>query len=139
MKTENWKPEVGKTAWVEFGGFREGFIREKHQTIDYFLLASGAGASDGFFGWFFAMDLYPTPEAALASIKVYDLKGEEAVITRDSSEIDLLASEGRILSPFELEFYNFCKKDPNMVAEFAMTLLHPKSAEGGESPTKEAT
>ena len=138
--TNNWKPEVGKTAWIvwastfQFCEIRQVVI-DKELGAMYFDVSSTMNG--GFYGTKHIDSIYPTIAKAQESFEVYDLEGKEVVVTRDWSEIDLLASEGRILSPFELEFYNFCKKDDSMVAKFATSLIHPKSAESGESPKEE--
>jgi hypothetical protein len=133
--TNDWKPEVGKTAWFMVNGTIK---QVKCKSLGTGVLRDCfAVMLDRVGVWVETTNLFPTVEAVLASIKVYDLKGKEVVISRAEPEIDELASEGRILSQFELEFYNFCKKDPDMIAKFSMALLQQKSAESGESPTKE--
>ena len=81
METENkdWKPEVGKTAWY-FDPNKRLLIREARITgksesnDDFYRLNHGLLQHRTL--------LYPTVEAALASIKIYDLEGKEVVITR---------------------------------------------------------
>jgi hypothetical protein len=79
METENkdWKPEVGKTAWYfdpnEKNVIREGNITDRSEVNSdhYWLLGSLVRH--------YTL-LFPSPEAALASIKIYDLEGKEVVI-----------------------------------------------------------
>jgi hypothetical protein len=81
METENkdWKPEVGKTAWYfdpnEKNVIREGNITDRSEVNSdhYWLLGSLVRH--------YTL-LFPSPEAALASIKIYDLEGKEVVIPR---------------------------------------------------------
>ena len=90
MNSENkdkWTPEVGKTAWafVTNEGVVEsldlmGIIYEKG---GYFAVMD----SDGYVFMRKDFSLFPTPEAALQSIKVYDLEGKEVVIPR--ARVDL--------------------------------------------------
>ena len=86
METENkdWKPEVGKTAW----------LASAHNVMQLEIIEEGISAPPsfrckgmGFDAFIFAYKLFPTPEAALASIKVYDLEGKEVVIPR--ARVDL--------------------------------------------------
>lgn len=92
METENkdWKPEVGKTAW--FAGFDSVYeilitdvLWEESQnpwykgTIWFHPLTSEYNAEIG------TWDIFPTSEAALASIKIYDLEGKEVVVPRARS------------------------------------------------------
>lgn len=94
METENkdWKPEVGKTAWfVGFDSVYEILITdvlwEESQnpwykgTIWFHPLTSEYNAEIG------TWDIFPTSEAALASIKIYDLEGKEVVIPRAQDKI----------------------------------------------------
>ena len=89
METENkdWKPEVGKTAWfVGLNSVYEILITdvlwEESQnpwykgTIWFHPLTSEYNAEIG------TWDIFPTSEAALASIKIYDLEGKEVLIPR---------------------------------------------------------
>ena len=78
-ESKEWKPEVGHTAWY-FDPNERQVIRAatvtgrsevnydhywlKHATVRHYTL------------------LFPTAEAALASIKVYDLEGNEVVVSR---------------------------------------------------------
>jgi len=83
METENkeWKPDVGNTAWtisqsdlvqVELG---ERFLDSRNSRC--FLLAKVRGRR--FMGGAYVEEecLFPTAEAAFASIKVYDVEGNE--------------------------------------------------------------
>ncbi len=94
METENkdWNPEVGKTAW--FAGFDSVYeilitdvLWEESQnpwykgTIWFHPLTSEYNAEIG------TWDIFPTSEAALASIKIYDLEGKEVVIPRAQDKI----------------------------------------------------
>ena len=90
MRNENkdWKPEVGKTAWL-FGNKRitlVSIVKKKRSSAwkkgsdpamvsQYTYHCQGGGVND----WFGKFGLFPTPEAALASIKVYDLQGNEVL------------------------------------------------------------
>ncbi len=83
METETgvWKPEVGGKAWFITGHkVIEGMITEAGK----FLGDSYQFEGNGLRSFIFTEFLYPTAEAALASIKVYDLDGKEVVVTRDS-------------------------------------------------------
>ena len=79
METENkdWKPEVGKHVWVV-----ENYtiLQKKVLRVDpsHCALLRGRRGDDFYEGF----KCYPTPEAALASIKIYDLEGKEVVIPR---------------------------------------------------------
>ena len=90
METENkdWKPEVGKTAWqligktlrhVEIYGI--GAMEPSNPNLAAFLRNAqgnlGATSMSAVGDY-----LFPTAEAALASIKIYDLEGKEVVIPR---------------------------------------------------------
>ena len=129
MENKDWKPEVGQVAW-----WRRDLHHKITEQIVQFVSHDkrkaflNSGNSVRF------ERLFPTPEAALASIKVYDLEGKEVVLTRDSSEIDLLVYEGRILSPFELQFYNFCKRDMGVVERFTQSLIGEGIEIAGGSP-----
>ena len=96
MRNENkdWKPEVGKTAWL-FGNKRitlVSIVKKKRSSAwkkgsdpamvsQYTYHCQGGGVND----WFGKFGLFPTPEAALASIKVYDLDGNEVLPPRRRS------------------------------------------------------
>ena len=88
METENkdWKPEVGKTAWYNYhDGSKGNEIREVIVDREENVLGSTSfsvyskkyGMSWDYVG---LGEIFPTPEAALASIKIYDLEGKEVVI-----------------------------------------------------------
>jgi len=82
METENkdWKPEVGKHVWVVENYM---ILQKKVLRVDPSLccLLRGRRGDDFYEGF----KCYPTPEAALASIKIYDLEGKEVVIPRARS------------------------------------------------------
>ena len=99
METENkdWKPEVGKTAW----------LKRYHDTIEQVMITAdyttklhykqmiqiGEGEVAEYYS---AQDrdyFFESPEAALASIKIYDLEGKEVVIPRAQDEIAMLKTE----------------------------------------------
>ena len=93
METENkdWKPEVGKTAWTvrtEDGSFSSEVYEvvvkflDRHSEDFVWCLSHGWGTSS-----YRKASLFPTPEAALASIKIYDLEGKEVVIPRAQDKI----------------------------------------------------
>jgi len=77
MSDKEWKPEVGKTAWiVRYGTCREGFVDYLDDDVAQISMIG-----------FTRLELkpsclFPTAEAALASIKVYDLEGNEVVVSR---------------------------------------------------------
>ena len=90
METENkdWKPEVGKTAWYNYhDGSKGNEIREVMVdreenvlgSISFSVYSKKYGMSWDYVG---LGEIFPTPEAALASIKIYDLEGKEVVIPR---------------------------------------------------------
>ena len=81
METENkdWKPEVGKTAWY--------FDPNKRLLIRGARITGKSESNDDFYRLNHGLLqhrtlLFPTPEAALASIKIYDLEGKEVLIPR---------------------------------------------------------
>ena len=88
METENkdWKPEVGKTAWLKRYSDK---IEQVMITADYTtklhykqMIQIGEGEVAEYYS---AQDrdyFFESPEAALASIKIYDLEGKEVVIHR---------------------------------------------------------
>ena len=88
METENkdkWTPEVGKTAW----------LASAHNVMQLEIIEEGISAPPsfrckgmGFNAFIFAYKLFPTAEAALASIKAYDLEGKEVVIPRAEPVLD---------------------------------------------------
>ena len=82
METENkdWKPEVGKTAWFMANDMIKQVLCIKDGKE--LLHNSFAAEVDGRNTWLRKSQLFPTPEAALASIKIYDLEGKEVVIPR---------------------------------------------------------
>jgi len=71
----DWKPEVGKHVWVVENYM---ILQKKVLRVDPSLccLLRGRRGDDFYEGF----KCYPTPEAALASIKIYDLEGKEVVI-----------------------------------------------------------
>ena len=86
METENkdWKPEVGKTAWY--------FDPNKRLLIRGARITGKSESNDDFYRLNHGLLqhrtlLFPTPEAALASIKIYDLEGKEVVIPRAQDKI----------------------------------------------------
>ena len=91
METENkdWKPEVGKTAWLKRYSDK---IEQVMITADYTtklhykqMIQIGEG---GVAEYYSAQDrdyFFESPEAALASIKIYDLEGKEVLIPRARS------------------------------------------------------
>ena len=140
----DWKPEVGKTAW--FAGFDSVYeilitdvLWEESQNpwykgiIWFHPLTSEYNAEIG------TWDIFPTSEAALASIKIYDLEGKEVVIPRAEPDFLLqeLESSGRILSLLEKEFFEFCKQCPENVAKFGLALMGGGAAIGGKSDQRE--
>ncbi len=148
METENkdWKPEVGKTAWYNYhDGSKGNEIREVIVDREENVLGSTSfsvyskkyGMSWDYVG---LGEIFPTPEAALASIKIYDLEGKEVVIPRAEPDFLLqeLESSGRILSLLEKEFFEFCKQDPENVAKFGLALMGGGAAIGGKSDQKES-
>lgn len=78
MENKDWKPEVGKRAWYMTGSYcREVSV----QSINSY--SSTLDTEDAHIIGAQVSNLYPTPEAALASIKFYDLQGNEVVPYRD--------------------------------------------------------
>jgi RNA polymerase-binding transcription factor DksA len=87
---EDWKPEVGKTAWIletplgqmhvdKTINLRQGIFEDCDGELKFqYKLGSHCALITGAF----QQMLYPTAEAALASIKVYDLEGKEVVLPR---------------------------------------------------------
>ncbi len=146
METENkdWKPEVGKTAWLKRYSDK---IEQVMITADYTtklhykqMIQIGEGEVAEYYS---AQDrdyFFESPEAALASIKIYDLEGKEVVIPRAEPDFLLqeLESSGRILSLLEKEFFEFCKQDPENVAKFGLALMGGGAAIGGKSDQKES-
>ena len=141
----DWKPEVGKTAWYNYhDGSKGNEIREVIVDREENVLGSTSfsvyskkyGMSWDYVG---LGEIFPTPEAALASIKIYDLEGKEVVIPRAEPDFLLqeLESSGRILSLLEKEFFEFCKQDPENVAKFGLALMGGGAAIGGKSKPKE--
>lgn len=95
MENEVWKPEVGKTAWVIDG----------HDIIKEVVVVSPYGQVKSYFeikGWGLLSnrhrnDIHPTAEAALASIKAYDLEGNEVqVVTMEEEFAQFVSSNGEI-------------------------------------------
>ena len=87
----DWKPEVGKTAWYNYhDGSKGNEIREVIVDREENVLGSTSfsvyskkyGMSWDYVG---LGEIFPTPEAALASIKIYDLEGKEVLIPRARS------------------------------------------------------
>ena len=93
MENENkdWKPEVGKTAWLKRYSDK---IEQVMITADYTtklhykqMIQIGEGEVAEYYS---AQDrdyFFESPEAALASIKIYDLEGKEVVIPRAQDKI----------------------------------------------------
>ena len=91
METENkdWKPKVGDVVWR--------FLRGDGMRLKAFKIKSFNRFAEGEKYALMEMDdtqwpidldsLFPTPEAALASIKIYDLEGKEVVIPRAQDKI----------------------------------------------------
>jgi len=74
----DWKPEIGKTAWLMAGNsLTEVMVLGEFHNI-------GGGYRIGYRGCVERLCathlLFPTPEEALASIRVYDLEGKEVLI-----------------------------------------------------------
>ena len=91
METENkdkWTPEVGKTAWFFLSRNEmrivQGTVEKMHVTTPTALMS---GKNTYALLQVTLEDLFPTAEAALQSIKVYDLEGKEVVIPR--ARVDL--------------------------------------------------
>jgi|SRR6187200_1619584 len=118
MENKDWKPEAGQTAWY--------FALSKMEVLREGRVTSQSKVNENFYRinheheWHCKL-LFPTPEAALASIKVYDLAGN--AVELPAADTDFGPSAGRYLSEFEARFYDFCRKDKNMVEEFAMSLI----------------
>jgi hypothetical protein len=88
MENENkdWKPEVGKTAWLKRYPYtieQVMIIADCSTKLHYrqnYSIGEGEVAE-----YYSAQDrdyFFESPEAALASIKIYDLEGKEVVISR---------------------------------------------------------
>lgn len=160
MNTENkdWKPEVGKTAWLMAGSrLQEVKCLGNFWSDEIEVLFPGFGKRH-----VKICLLFPTAEAALASIKVYDIHGKEVVVTRPKrdqipSQTSLLVSEifalnievERLSRPVktlaqaqmllyehgfmaDLSGLNFMLIERGPIPDFDQ-----KSANGGESPTQE--
>ena len=87
METENkdWKPEVGKTAWYFCGMTNKRVFCATVLSLDENEQVGKTAIVDGPVDGNRLLNvryLYPSMEAALASIKIYDLEGKEAVISR---------------------------------------------------------
>jgi hypothetical protein len=83
-ETKDWKPEVGKTAWIvalSDNGYVivEGTVKSTSTGYNGYCHVDSV-----YFGHSHChpKSIFPTPEAALASIKIYDLEGKEVVIPR---------------------------------------------------------
>ena len=86
MEDEVWKPKVGDVVWR--------FLRGDGMRLKAFKIKSFDRLADGEkyalmemddTQWPIALDsIFPTPEAALASIRVYDLEGNEISNLRPS-------------------------------------------------------
>lgn len=131
-ETKAWTPEVGKTAWtfVTNDGVVESLDKVEiiHEKGEFF----AARDSEGYVFMRKGFSLYPTAEAALQSIKVYDLEGNQVDVGGEPAQV------GNCLSGLEMQFYEFCKKDKTMIEEFAMWLLEngKEFLNGGPSPHK---
>ena len=144
MENENkdWKPEVGKTAWYFCGMTNKRVFCATVLSLDENEQVGKTAIVDGPVDGNRLLNvryLYPSMEAALASIKIYDLEGKEVVIPRAEPDFLLqeLESSGRILSLLEKEFFEFCKQDPENVAKFGLALMGGGAAIGGKSKPKE--
>ncbi len=78
MSEAVWKPEVGKTAWAVRGNSVQHVEITKISGDMVWNTSKGWGEV-----WTVPFGLFPTAEAALASIKVYDLEGNEVVVSHD--------------------------------------------------------
>ena len=90
METENkdWKPEVGKTAWYFCGMTNKRVFCATVLSLDENEQVGKTAIVDGPVDGNRLLNvryLYPSMEAALASIKIYDLEGKEVVIPRARS------------------------------------------------------
>ncbi len=74
MSEAVWKPEVGKTAWAVRGNSVQHVEITKISGDMVWNTSKGWGEV-----WTVPFGLFPTAEAALASIKVYDLEGNEVL------------------------------------------------------------
>lgn len=93
METENkdWKPEVGDVVWR--------FLRGDGMRLKAFRIKSFNRFADGDKYALLEMDdtqwpiqldsIFPTPEAALTSIRVYDLEGKEVLIPHAAPDFSL--------------------------------------------------
>ena len=93
METETgvWKPEVGKSAWTVIRDPRKlvvATIKEVMVTAIERGLHCWVSIESDKPSSLWEEYLFPTPKAAFASIKVYDLDGKEVVVTRDWLKID---------------------------------------------------
>ena len=87
MENENkdWKPEVGKTAWYFCGMTNKRVFCATVLSLDENEQVGKTAIVDGPVDGNRLLNvryLYPSMEAALASIKIYDLEGKEVVIPR---------------------------------------------------------
>ena len=92
METENkdWKPEVGKTAWYFCGMTNKRAFCATVLSLDENEQVGKTAIVDGPVDGNRLLNvryLYPSMEAALASIKIYDLEGKEVVIPRAQDKI----------------------------------------------------
>ena len=92
METENkdWKPEVGKTAWYFCGMTNKRVFCATVLSLDENEQVGKTAIVDGPVDGNRLLNvryLYPSMEAALASIKIYDLEGKEVVIPRAQDKI----------------------------------------------------
>ena len=82
-ENKDWKPEVGKTAWL-----KTNHDIKLVKINEHFELSNQFEVQDRTSFWIeTSRRLFPTPEAALASIKIYDLEGKEVVIPRAQDKI----------------------------------------------------
>ena len=87
METENkdWKPEVGKTVWYFCGMTNKRVFCATVLSLDENDQVGKTAIVDGPVDGNRLINvryLYPSMEAALASIKIYDLEGKEVMIPR---------------------------------------------------------
>ena len=86
----DWKPEVGKTAWYFCGMTNKRVFCATVLSLDENEQVGKTAIVDGPVDGNRLLNvryLYPSMEAALASIKIYDLEGKEVVIPRAQDKI----------------------------------------------------
>ena len=77
---QDWKPAVGKPGWAFNKGEIQEFMVDAESGGGGFLLSNSMTVKPTIC---LEANLFPTAEAALASIKVYDLEGKEVSLARD--------------------------------------------------------